>query len=163
MTRFAYLPRLFEEIDDVLWIFPWDPKNSDLVWKQSWRKLNLASYGHWISSRIITAREDKPSLLLMQNAAPCSSSWNIMEASLQAGAEPIMSPPFFLDLNLIKSVRILGIDDLQARYAEFDNGRQISQRTLKRATREAWHSISSDELGRLVASMSACLQDARLL
>ena len=86
-----------------------------------------------------------------------------MEALLQAGAEPIMSSPFSLDLNLIKSVRKLSNDDIQVRYAEFDNRRQTSQQTLKRAIREAWDSISSDELGRLVASMSACLQDARLL
>ena len=105
--------------------------------------------------RIITAWGANLSILLMQDGAACHSARNTMEALHQAGVEPIVWPPFSPDLNLTESVWKSMKDDIQTRYPEFENGRQISQQTLRRAIREAWDSISSDELGQFVASMPA--------
>lgn len=77
----------------------------------------------------------------MQDGALCHPARNAIEALLQAGVEPIVWPPFSLDLNPIESVRKSMKDCTQAQYSEFDNGRQTSQQTLKRVTREAWDSI----------------------
>lgn len=94
----------------------------------------------------------------MQDGAPCHPARNAMEALLKARVGPIVWPPFSPDLNSMGSVRKLMNDYIQARCPEFDNGRQTSQQTLKRAIEEAWDSISSNELGRLIASMPARFQ-----
>lgn len=133
-------------------------KGPILVWEKKWGTMTSKSYCEHILPLIKMAKESNPSLLLMQDGAACHASQSTMEVLHAEGIEPIVWPPFSPDLNPIESIWNSMKNYIQAYHPEVEMGRQLPSAMLKRAIIEAWDSINSAELGRLIASMSGRCQ-----
>ena len=133
-------------------------KGPFLVWNKRWGSLTTKSYCERILPLIVSAREAHPNMSLMQDGAPCHAALNTMEKLQEVGIRPIVWPPYSPDLNPIECLWNTMKDYIQSHHPDVEVGRQISQARLNEAILEAWESISSAELMRLIASMSSRCQ-----
>ncbi|POS83533.1 hypothetical protein EPUL_004483, partial [Erysiphe pulchra] len=91
----------------------------------------------------------------MQDNAPTHAAANTMEERSQRLIQPIFWSSIFSDLNPIEDVLDRMKDQIQRHNPNLGSGRQRTQDSLCLIVKQAWDSLSSENLVRLIESMPA--------
>ncbi|VCU39459.1 Bgt-50181 [Blumeria graminis f. sp. tritici] len=97
-------------------------------------------------------------LSVMQNNAPANTAAITMEDMSQRLVQPILWSANSLDLNPIEAVWNKMKDYIQRHHPNLGCGKQRTQDSLRNIVKEAWDSVSSEDLVRLIQSMPARCQ-----
>lgn len=133
-------------------------KGPCLTWEKDWGRVNAQTYCERVVPLIHSMISERPGLLLMQDNAPPHVAAQTIRELNEKHISPISWPPFSPDLNPIEAVWNKMKDFIQQNYPDLSNGRSRSFDQVRVIVREAWESISAEELMELVSSMPARCQ-----
>ena len=128
-------------------------KGPCLFWEKEWGSINKESYCERIIPLIYGWLRLYPELHFMQDNAPGHSAAYTMAELSERGVIPIKWPAFSPDLNPIEAVWNLMKDYIERHYPDLESGKQLLYDKLREVVREAWDSISIDDLRELIDSM----------
>ena len=94
----------------------------------------------------------------MQENAPAHTSAKTMEDLRERHIRPISWPAISPDLNPIEAVWDMMKDYIQQNYPSVGGGKHRSHDSFRQVVKEAWDSVSSEDLARLLDSMSSRCQ-----
>ncbi|VDB89448.1 Bgt-51220 [Blumeria graminis f. sp. tritici] len=97
-------------------------------------------------------------LSVMQDNAPAHTAGSTMEDMRQRLIQPIFWPANSPDLNPIEAVWNRMKDYIQRRHPNLGCGKQRTRDSFLKIVKEAWDSVSSEDLVRLTQSMPARCQ-----
>jgi transposase len=123
-------------------------KGPCVFWEKDWGHINMKTY----IEHIIPVMEDwirrNPGLQLMQDNAPGHHGKKTQEELRNRNIHPIFWPPYSPDLNPIEKIWDWIKDYIQNNFPE-----RMTYPQLRQAVREAWDSITVDQLNELIDSM----------
>jgi transposase len=138
--------------------FSGNQKGPSLFWEKEWGSINKESYCERIVPLIHGWLRLHPELCFMQDNAPGHlATYTLLELS-ERGITPIKWPAFSPDLNPIEAVWNMMKDYIERHYPDLEGGRQLSYDQLREVVREAWDSITIEDLRELINSMPARCQ-----
>ena len=129
--------------------FAGNQKGPCLFWEKEWGSINQKSYCERIVPLIHGWIQMNPHLQFMQDGAPSHSAASTMEELLKRGIHTIFWPAYSPDLNPIETVWNWMKDYMERTYGDA----KLSYDQLRVAVREAWDTISIEQLDRLIDSM----------
>ena len=125
-------------------------KAARLFWEKLWDTTDSDQYCKRIVPRIADVASRRPRKLSMQdNVPPHSSSMKITELRAR-GISTIEWPPSSPDLNPIESVWNQMKYFIKDKYLDLGEGRQRSSLEIRVTVEEAWESVSSEDLMKLL-------------
>ena len=130
-------------------------KGRCLLWEKGWGTLNSDAYCERIVPLIESELSERSSTSLMQDNAPPHTASQTIRKLAEINIYPIIWPAFSPDLNPIEAVWNIMKDFIQSKYPDLGCGRIRTQEQLREIAREAWDSITTEELSLLVMSMPA--------
>ena len=133
-------------------------KGPKLFGEKDWGTINLEQYCKRIVPRIADVVSSRPGILLKQdNPPPHSSSMTITELRARCISTTVW-PPYSPDLNPIESVWNQMKYLIEDKYPDLGEGRQRSSREIREIVDEAWESVSSEDLMKLLLTIPARCQ-----
>ena len=133
-------------------------KGPCLFWEKEWGSINSQKYCEKIVPLIDGMVSMRPWLSVMQDNAPAHTAAITMEDMSQRLIQPIFWPANSPDLNPIEAVWNKMKDYIQRHHPNLGCGKQRTQDSLRNIVKEAWDSVSSEDLVRLIQSMPARCQ-----
>ena len=133
-------------------------RGPSLFWEKSWGSITAEMYSQKILPLIANKLQSERSLVFMQDGAPSHTARRTREEMSRYGIQPIVWPSFSPDLNPIESVWDQMKTYIDNHYPEVYACSQRSSNRLRDIVEEAWNSITSDQLLRLLRSMSTRCQ-----
>ena len=133
-------------------------KGPRLFWEKEWGNVDSEGYCQRIVPLIHGMVSLRPGLSVMQDNASAHTSDKTMEDLPERHIRPISWPANSPDLNPIEVVWDMMKDYIQQNYPSFGGGKQRSQDSLCQNTKEAWDSVSPEDLVRLLESMRSRCQ-----
>lgn len=130
-------------------------KGPCLFWEKEWGSINKDTYCERIVPLIHGWLRLYPHLQLMQDGAPGHAATKTTTELIERGISPIFWPAFSPDLNPIEAIWNRMKDYIEIHYPDLEDGRQPTYDELRRIVREAWDSISQEDLVDLISSMPA--------
>jgi hypothetical protein len=124
-------------------------KGPGLFWEKEWKSINKESYCERIVPLIHGWITLHPELRLMQDNAPGHSAAYTRQELLDREITMIYWPPFSPDLNPIESVWDIMKDYIQSKW----EGKNLIYDQLRVAVREAWDSVTQEDLDNLLNEM----------
>ena len=97
----------------------------------------------------------RPGLSVMQDNAPLHVAARTMEEFEERSITPIDWPPYSSDLNPIEHVWEIMKDKIEYKYPDLNVGKRRSSDQIRAIVKEAWDSVSTQELTNLIESMHA--------
>lgn len=128
-------------------------RGPSLFWEKSWGSITAEKYSQKILPLIASKLQSESSLVFMQDGAPSHTARHTREQISRYGIQPIFWPSFSPDLNPIESVWDQMKTYIDDHYPEAYAHSQRSSNRLRDIVEEAWNSITSDQLLRLLRSM----------
>lgn len=128
-------------------------KGPCLLWEKDWGKLNSESYCERIVPLIEQEVSERSWLILMQDNAPPHSASQTTQKLKEKNITSMVWPAFSPDLNPIEAVWNTMKNYIQYKYPDLGSGKVRTLDQLRVIVREAWDSISTDELRSLILSM----------
>lgn len=139
-------------------------KGPFLFWEKAWGTITSEKYCQKIVPLIQEAMDSNRSLSLMHDGAPSHSSRATMSELDRRGIVAISWPSFSPDLNPIEHVWDTMKDYIEENYPDIEGSSRVLPERLRQIVVEAWDSVSTQYLLRLIESMPARCQaviDAR--
>ncbi len=149
-------------------------KGPCLFWEKEWGTITQKTYCEHIVSFpfFLSIREADlsevplihgwtilhPELRLMQDGAPGHRAKATTLELEKKGVRKIFWPPYSPDLNPIETVWDWMKDYIQEQYPQYERG-GMTYKMLRKVVREAWDSISVEQLNELIDSMHQRCQD----
>lgn len=128
--------------------FAGSQKGPHLFWEKAWGKINSATYSERVLPLVHAYLLENPEKQFMQDNAPPHTSAYTNARLQERGIEPIVWPPNSPDLNPIENVWAK-----MKQHIEVHHPGHLTKPQLKTALAEAWDSIDSDYLNKLIESM----------
>ena len=117
--------------------------------------MNAETYCERIVPLIESELSERPYLALMQdNAPPHTPSWTSQRLR-EKNITPMFRPVFSPDLNPIEAVWNIMKNFKQYKYPDLGSGKVRSLDELRVIVREAWDSVTTEDLRSLISSMPA--------
>ena len=143
----------------MLWgSFAGSEKGPCLFCEKEWGNIDSEGYCQRIVPLIHGMVSLRPGLSIMQENAPVHKSAKTMEDLRERHIWPISWPANSLDPNPIEAVWDMMKDYIQQNYPSVSGGKQRSQDSLHQIVKEAWDSVSPEDLVRLLESMPSRCQ-----
>ena len=139
--------------------FAGSEKSPCLFWKREWKSIDSQEYCEKIVPLIDGMVSMRPWLSLMQDNAPARKVASTMEDMNQRPIQPIFWLANSPDLNPIEAVWNRMKDYIQRHHPNLGCGKQRTQDSLRSIAKEAWDSVSSKDLVRLIQRMPSRFQD----
>ena len=133
-------------------------RGPSLFWEKSWGTITAVKYSQKILPKVADKLQSDSSLVFMQDGAPSHTARRTREEMSRLGIHPIDRPSFSPDLNPIESVWDQMKTYIDNHYPEVYACSQRSSNRLRDIVEEAWNSITSDQLLRLLRSIPARFQ-----
>lgn len=130
-------------------------KGPCLFWEKEWGSIGQESYCERIVPIIDGWIRMHPELQLMQDGAPRHAAGNTIRELAERGITVIFWPVYSPDLNPIETVWNWMKDYIKRVYGDV----QLSYNRLREAIREAWDSITEQQLKELLETMRERCQD----
>ncbi|VDB86289.1 Bgt-20554, partial [Blumeria graminis f. sp. tritici] len=130
-------------------------KGACLFWEEEWGFINSQKYWEKIVSLINGVVSMRPWLSVMQDNPPVHTAASTMEDMSQRLIQPIFWPANSPDPNPIEAFWNRMKNYIQHHYPNLGCGKQRAQDSLCKIVKEAWDSVSSEDLVRLIQSMPA--------
>jgi hypothetical protein len=134
--------------------FHGNTKGPTVFWEKDWGTINSASYCEHIVPVIHGWMRMNPGLSFMQDGAPGHRAQSTIDDLIERGIKEDW-PPFSPDLNPIETVWNWMKDYIQQNYGHLT----LSYDRLREVVREAWDSITINQLEELIDSMTERCQD----
>lgn len=138
--------------------FTGSEKGPCLFWEKEWKSIDSQKYCEKIVPLIDGMVSLRPWISVMQDNAPAHASEVTREELKQRNISPIFWPPNSPDLNPIENVWDMMKGYIQFNYPSLGGGKQRTHDALRSIVKEAWDSVSSADLVRLIKSMPARCQ-----
>jgi hypothetical protein len=130
-------------------------KGPGIFWEKDWGMITQESYCAHTVPVIHGWMRMNPGLVLMQDGAPGHSAGETQTDLRERDITPVFWPAFSPDLNPIETLWNIMKDYLENHYPEED----CSYDQLRAHVKEAWDSISSDQLLDLLKTMPQRCED----
>ena len=128
-------------------------RGPSLFWEKSWGSITAEKYNQKILPLIANKLRSERSLVFMQDGAPSHTARRTREEMSRYGIQPIVWPSFSPDLNPVESAWDQMKTYIDDHYPEAYARSQRSSNRQRDIVEEAWNSITSDQLLRLLRSM----------
>lgn len=128
-------------------------KGPYLFWEKDWGSIDSEQYCQKIVPLIDGMVRLRPFLSVMQDNAPSHSAARTMQEFHDRRIIPIKWPPCSPDLNPIESVWNKMKYFIQFKYPDIGDGKQRSYDKLRDIVKEAWESVTSEDLMNLIRTM----------
>lgn len=118
-------------------------------------KMNAESYCEMIVPLIESELSKRPYLALMQDNAPPHTASRTSQRLREKNITPMFWPAFSPDLNPIEAVWNIMKNFIQYKYPDLGSGKVRSLDELRVIVREAWDSVTTEDLRSPISSMPA--------
>jgi len=135
--------------------FNGETKGPCLFWEKEWGSINQESYCQRVVPIIHGWIRMNPYLQLMQDKAPGHAAGETQADLESRGITPIIWPAYSPDLNPIETVWDWMKDYIHLHYGD----EELPYSTLRQAVREAWDSITAEQLKSLIETMHERCED----
>lgn len=133
--------------------FAGSEKGLCLFWEKEVGNIDSEGYCQRIVPLIHEMISLRPGLFVMQDNAPAHTSAKTTEDLRERHIRPISLPANSPDLNPKEAVWDMMKNYIQQNYPSVGGGKQRSQVSLRQIVKEAWDSVSPEDLLRLLESM----------
>ncbi|KAI0999110.1 hypothetical protein K3495_g9083 [Podosphaera aphanis] len=128
-------------------------KGPSQFWENDWGNITSSSYSERIVPFLDGMTRFRPGLSVMQDNAPPHVAARTMEEFEERSITPIDRPPYSPDLNPIEHVWKIMKDKIEYKYPDLNGGKRRSSDQIRAIVKEAWDSVSTQELTDLIESM----------
>ncbi|KAI0994507.1 hypothetical protein K3495_g13675 [Podosphaera aphanis] len=133
--------------------FAGSEKGPPQFWEKDWGNITSSSYSERIVPLFDGMTRFRPGLSVMQDNAPPHVAARTMEELEERSITPIDWPPYLPDLNPIEHVWKIMKDKIEYKYPDLNWGKRLSSDQIRAIVKEAWDSVSTQELTDLIESM----------
>ncbi|KAI0995295.1 hypothetical protein K3495_g12886 [Podosphaera aphanis] len=133
--------------------FAGSEKGPSQFWEKDWGNITSSSYSERIVPLLDGMTRFRPGLSVMQDNAPPHVAARTMEEFEERSITPIDWPPYSPDLNPIEHVWKILKDKIEYKYPDLNGGKRRSSDQIRAIVKEAWDSVSTQELTDLIESM----------
>lgn len=128
-------------------------KGPSLFWEKDWGNLTPPSYSQKIVPLLHGIVRLRPGLSVIQDNTPSHVTARTMEDFEERSITPIDWPPYSPDLNPIEHVWKIMKDKIEFNYPNLAGGRRRLSDQIRAIVKEAWDSVSIQELTALIGSI----------
>ena len=133
--------------------FAGSEKGTSQFWEKDWGNITSSSYSERIVPLLDGMTRFRPGLSVMQDNAPPHVAARTMEELEERSITLIELPPYSPDLNPIEHVWKIMKDKIEYKYPDLNGGKRRSSDQIRAIVKEAWDSVSTQELTNLIESM----------
>ncbi|KAI0998068.1 hypothetical protein K3495_g10121 [Podosphaera aphanis] len=133
--------------------FAGSEKGPSQFWEKGWGNITSSSYSERIVPLLDGMTRFRPGLYVMQDNAPPHVAARTMEEFQERSITPIDWPPYSPDPNSTEHVWKIMKDKIEYKYPDLNGGKRRSSDQIRAIVKEAWDSVSTQELTDLIESM----------